>query len=152
MAEAVGTCTGCLNCLEFLKSLAWCRQGDSTLVAVQNCTPELIEAIKDHEVKVFPGGMPIKLNLSWLLYLTEKYEEGRPLPMVLVWKPEGVEMWYRRHKSWDFPYDGWQDPAAAAYDRERVLLPADHGGSKFAQYHAEIVSRAKECPSAIPPQ
>jgi len=152
MAEAVGTCVTCGNFLEFLKTLPWCRQGDSTLIAVHNCTPDLIEAIKDHEVKVFPGGMQIKLNLSWLLYLKEKFDEGRPLPMVIVWKPEAIELWYRRNKSWDFPYDAWQDSAAAAYDRERVKLPAEHAGEKYMQYHADLISKAKECPTLIPPQ
>lgn len=151
MAEAVGTCVSCENFLEFLKTLPWCKQGDSTLIAVQNCTPDMIEAIKDHEVKVFPGGMQIKLNLSWLLYLTEKFEEGRPLPMVVVWKDDFIELWYRRNKSWDFPYDAWQDPAAAAYDKERVKLPAEHSSTKYSQYRSEILAKAKVCPTLIPP-
>lgn len=151
MAEAVSTCVSCENFLEFAKTLPWCKQGESTLIAVHNCTPDMIDAIKDHEVRVFPGGMQIKLNLSWLLYLTEKHDEGRPLPILAVWKPEGIGLWYRRNKSWDFPYDAWKDVAAAAYDRERVWLPAEHGGAKFPQYHAEALAKAKECPSLIPP-
>lgn len=152
MAEAVRTCVSCENFLEFLKTIPWCKQGDNTLVAVHNCTPDIIEAIKDHEVKVYPGGMQIKLNLSWLLYLTEKSDEGRPLPVLLVWKPEAIELWYRRSKSWDFPYDSWSDPAAAAYDKERVRFPADHISAKYAQYHQEILAKAKVCPSLIPTQ
>ena len=96
--------------------------------------------------------MQIKLNLSWLLYLVEKYDEGHPLPMLIVWKPQAIEIWYRRHKSWDFPYDAWQDTAAAAYDRERVWLPSEHGSKKYTEYHQEILAKVKQCPTLIPPQ
>src|SRR5262249_14216002 len=128
------------------------KQADNILVAVQKCTPEFVVAFGDHEVKVFPGGTSVRMNKSWLAYLQEKNEEGTPLPILLIWRPEGVEMWYRRHNSWDFPYDTWTNAIAEAYERERVFLPADHGGAKFNQYHSEILGRCKECPPQIPKQ
>lgn len=151
MAEAVGVCLICQSFLDFLKNLAWCKQDDH-LVAVHPCTPEMIVAFGDHEVQVFPGGTNVKMNKSWLSYLQEKNSEGTPLPILLIWRSTGVEMWYRRHKSWDFPYDAWQDPLAAAYERERVLLPADHGGVQFSEIFVDLLGRAKVCPSQIPPQ
>ncbi len=152
MTEAVVTCRICENFLEFLKDLPWCKQGDEVLVAVHKCTPEFVVAFTDHEVKVFPGATNVKLNKSWLAFLQEKNEEGTPLPILLVWKAAGVELWYRRHKSWEFPYDMWQSAIAEAYERERVFLPAEHGGSKFAQYRKSMLEKANVCPPVIPPQ
>jgi hypothetical protein len=152
MTEAVQTCLICENFLDFLKGLPWCKQGNDVLVAVHKCTPEFIVAFGDHEVKVFPGGTNVKINKSWLSYLQEKNSEGNPLPILLVWKPKGVELWYRRHKSWEFPYDTFQSDVAGAYEKERVFLPAEHGGAKFLQYHSELMGSCKECPTAIPPQ
>src|SRR5262249_40910532 len=132
MTEAVVTCLICQNFLEFLQTLAWCKQSDDVLVAVQKCTPEIIVAFGDHEVKVFPGGTAVKMNKSWLSFLKEKNGEGTPLPFLFIWQKTGVELWYRRHNSWDFPYDMWQQNSVAeAYERERVFLPAEHGGPKF---------------------
>jgi len=152
MPEAVEPRVNYDNFLEFLKTLPWCRQGDSVLVAVHKCTPEIIEVLGQNELKVFPGGMNVKMNKSWLLYLEEKHEEGLPIPLLLVWRAEAIELWYRRHKPWDFPYDTWNDPVAAAYERERVRVLAETGGPRFAEYHREILSRAKECPSTLPAQ
>jgi hypothetical protein len=152
MTEAVVTCLICESFLEFLKGLPWCKQGDDVLVAVQKCTAEIVVAFGDHEVKVFPGGTNVRMNKSWLAYLQEKNEEGTPLPILLVWRRGGVEMWYRRHNSWDFPYDTWSNPVAEAYERERVLLPADHGGAKFKQYLDELLTKTNACPPQIPPQ
>jgi hypothetical protein len=152
MTEAVGTCLICDNLLEFLKTLPWCKQEGDILVAVHTCTPELIVAFTDHEARVFPGGTKIKINKSWLAYLQEKNGEGTPLPILLVWRSHGIELWYRQHKSWDFPYDMWKNPVAQAYEREQVLLPASHVSHKFKQYHQDILQKVKACPANIPPQ
>jgi hypothetical protein len=152
MTEAVGTCLICESFLEFLQGLAWCKQGDNTLVAVHKCTSEFVVAFGDHEVKVFPGGTNVKVNKSWLSYLQEKNEEGTPLPILLIWRPAGVELWYRRHNSWDFPYDMWQNSVAEAYERERVFLPREHAGAKFDQIFQALVAKSNACPPQIPQQ
>lgn len=149
MPEAVEVCLSCGNFLEFLKTLAWCRQGEDTLIAVHKCTPEIVEALRVHEVKVFPGGVNVKVNKSWLSHLDEKDRQGEAIPCLVAWKPAVVEVWYRRHKSEDFPYDMWQDAAAAAYERERATLPRDHFGETYGQCHSEALGRVKPCPSAI---
>lgn len=136
--------------LDFIKNLAWCKQGDSVLVAVCNCTPEIIVALSDREARVYPGGTPVKINKSWLSTLQEKNAQGTPVPLLLVWKSEQLEIWYRRHKSQDFPYDTWQDPVAAAYERECVRIPASQGGEKYRLCLEEVLSRAKSCPAMIP--
>jgi hypothetical protein len=151
MAEAEGTFVGCANFVEHLKTQPWCKQGEDVLIAVGKATPEVVEAMKDQEVKVFPGGMTIKLNKSMFKEFQEKFDEGQPLPVVIVWKTEGVEIWYRRHKSSEFPYDGWTNQAAAAYERERVRIPAEQMGAEYAAAHADALSKAKACPSMIPP-
>jgi len=152
MTEAVSTCLICESFLDFLKTLPWCKQEDGILVAVHKCTPEFIVAFGDHEVKVFPGGTSVRVNKSWLAQLQEKNEEGNPLPILLVWRPAGVELWYRRHKSYDFPYDMWQSALAEAYERERVFLPAEHGGTKFKEIHQELLGKCNACPPQIPKQ
>lgn len=152
MTEAVGVCLICESFLEYLQTVAWCKQGEDVLVAVQKCTPEIIVSFGEHEVKVFPGGTSVKVNKSWLTYLQEKNSEGTPLPILMVWRSTGVEIWYRRHQSWDFPYDMWQNPIAEAYERERLFLPAEHGGAKFQEFHKELCSKSNACPTAIPPQ
>jgi hypothetical protein len=149
MAEAKETFVRCVQFLEFLKALPWCKQGENVLVAVHKGTPEVVEVMGDHELKVFPGGMTVKMNKSTINNFIEKFNDGQPLPVVLVWKPEGVEIWYRKYKSADFPYDTWSDPVAAGYERERVFVPKEHLGTNFASYHSDIISRAKECPSII---
>jgi hypothetical protein len=152
MTEAVVTCLICDSFLDFLKTLPWCRQADDTLVAVQKCTSEFVVAFGDHEVRVFPGNTLVKMNKSWLAHLQEKNEEGTPLPILLIWRAAGVELWYRRHNSWDFPYDTWQNPTAEAYERERVFLPAEHGGGKFEALQQDLLAKSKECPPQIPKQ
>jgi hypothetical protein len=135
MTEAVGTCLICESFLEFLQGLAWCKQGDNTLVAVHKCTSEFVVAFGDHEVKVFPGGTNVKVNKSWLSYLQEKNEEGTPLPILLVWRPAGVELWYRRHNSWDFPYDRTRlrKPTSASACSCRANMPAP-SSIKFSKH------------------
>jgi hypothetical protein len=152
MAEAVVTCLICENFLEFLKELAWCKQDDGVLVAVNNCTPEFIVVFGDHEVQVFPGGQHVKVNKSWLSRLQEMNEEGTPARILLVWREKGVELWYRRNNPADFPYDMWSNPVAEAYERERVFLPAEHGGSKFQEIRQEMIGKVKQCPTQIPKQ
>jgi hypothetical protein len=153
MTEAVTTCLICDSFLDFLKSLAWCKQGDDTLVAVQKCTPEFVVAFGDHEVKVYPGGMNVKMNKSWLAHLQEKNEEGTPLPILLIWRANGIELWYRKHQSWEFPYDMWQPGSVAeAYERERVFLPAEHGGAKYKTIYSELLAKSNVCPPQIPKQ
>lgn len=150
MTEAEETSVGCEQFLEQLKVLPWCRQGESVLVAVHKGTPEVIEVMRGHEVKVFPGGVNVKINKSLLHSFQEKFDEGQPLPVVVVWKLEGVEIWYRRHKPEQFPYDTWNDPSAAAYERERVFIPASEMGEGYAQLLTETAGRTKECPTMVP--
>jgi hypothetical protein len=151
MTEAEETALGTgEQFLEHMKTLPWCRQGESTLVAVHKGTPEVVEAMRGHEVKVFPGGINVKMNKSLLNTFQEKFDEGQPLPVVVVWKMEGVEIWYRRHKTEQFPYDTWTDPSAAAYERERIFISADLMGADFATLLTETAGRTKECPSMVP--
>lgn len=151
MTETEPSAIDSAQILETLRSLPWCRQGQSTLVAVYKCTPEIIELMRGHEVKVFPGGVIVKMNKSLLHTFQEKFDEQQPLPVVLVWKPEGLEIWYRRHKSEQFPYDTWTDSSAAAYERERVFVPSSDLGADYANTQAEAAGRTKECPGMIPP-
>lgn len=151
MTETEDTAVDCSQFLETLRSLPWCRQGASTLVAVHRCSPEIIEVMRGHEVKVYPGGVNVKMNKSLLHTFQEKFDDGQPLPVVLVWKPEGVEIWYRRHKSEQFPYDAWTDSSAAAYERERVFVPGSEMGPDFTNAQSEAAGRTKECPGMIPP-
>lgn len=151
MSEAEGATLRLETFLEHLKTLPWCKQGETVLVAVHKATPEIIDVLGEHELKIFPGGMTVKMNKSVISNFKDKYDDGQPLPVVLVWKAEGVEVWYRRHKSNDYPYDTWQDPAAAAYERERVFIPSEDLGAKLPEYHADIVSKCRACPSMIPP-
>lgn len=137
--------------LDFIKNLAWCKQGDAVLVAVQACTPEIIVALSDREARIYPGGTRIKINKSWLSTLQEKNADGTPIPLLMVWKTEQLEIWYRRQKSHDFPYDAWQNPVADAYEKECVRIPASAGGEKYIQYHQELLVKSKTCPSVIPP-
>lgn len=137
------------NFLEILKTFHWCKQGETDLIAVEKCKPEIIVAMSDREARVHPGGTPIKINKSWLTTLQGHNAEDNPIPIMLVWKKESIEIWYRRQKSHDFPYDVWQNPVAAAYERECVKIPASLGGAKYAQYHAEILEKSKVCPPAI---
>jgi len=150
MTEAEDTFVSLEQFLELLKSLPWCRQGENTLVAVHKCSPDILEVMKNHEVRVFPGGMTVKMNKSLLHTFQEKFDEGLPLPLVVVWKPEGVEVWYRRHKSEQFPYDSWTDPAAAGYERERVFVPAEAMGNGYSSALAEVAGRTTECPAMVP--
>lgn len=150
MSEATSTSIVIDNFLDYLVTLAWCKQGEETLVAVHKCTPEIIVTFTDREARVHPGNMVVKINKSWLSFLQEKNSEGTPVPVLIVWKAEALELWYRRNKSFEFPYDAWQDPAAAAYEREVVRIPAAAGGEKFARLHGELLSKANACPAAIP--
>jgi hypothetical protein len=136
--------------LECLKTLPWCRQGDNVLVAVAKASPDIIEHMKGHEVKVFPGGIAVKMQKSVITNFQRAHDDGMPLPVVLVWRPEGVEIWYRKVKQSEYPYDAWMDSAAAAYEQERVLIPAAELGVDFSSSHAEIVGRANACPSSMP--
>ena len=151
MTETEGGTISLEAFMDLIKGLAWCKQEPDVLVAVDKATPPLIAMMKDHEVKVFPGGMNIKLNKSLLHEFQTKFDDGQPLPVVVVWKKEGVEIHYRRHKSNDFPYDGWMNPVAATYERERIFVPAEELGADFLSSHAEALSKAKACPSIIPP-
>lgn len=149
MAEAANVFLSCESFIEMLKGLPWCRQGDGTLVAVYKCTPEIVEALRVHEVKVFPGGIPVKIAKSWLSYMDEQDRDGNPVPVLVVWKPAGVELWYRRHKSYEFPYDTWQDAAAAAYEREMAFVPSSSLGADCEETRKEISGRVKDCPAMI---
>ncbi|MBS1994054.1 MAG: hypothetical protein JSS83_26270 [Cyanobacteria bacterium SZAS LIN-3] len=136
--------------IEYLKTLPWCSQEGETLVAVFKLTSEIIEAVRESEVKLFPGGMIVKLPRSVLMGLQQKCDEEQPLPAVLVWKKSGLEIWFRRQKSADFPYDTWSDPGALAIEREKGVLSAAKLGDAGAAAHAELLSKAKQCPTMIP--
>lgn len=70
----------CEQFLDYLDQLPWCKQGDSVLITVHQCTPAIIEVIKHRDVKVFPGHMIIKLTKSVLRMLENKFLEKRPNP------------------------------------------------------------------------
>lgn len=152
MSEAEGASATCATFLEMLKTLPWCKQGDDVLVAVHKITPEVIEVIKDLGANVYPGGIHVKLNKSFLTDLQNKFDDGQPLPAVLVWKTQNVEIWYRRQSSNDFPYDTWTNPAGAPSEKECVLVSAETLGADAMTAHLDIVGKAKECPAMIPPQ
>lgn len=136
--------------IEYLKTLPWCKQGDSVLVAVHKATPEVIEQMVDHEVKVYPGGITVKMQKSVLSNFQTQHDNGQPLPVVLVWKAEGVEIWYRKVKPTEFPYDAWSDSAAAAYEQERVLIPTASLGADCMNVHSDIASKVNACPAMMP--
>jgi hypothetical protein len=136
--------------VDYLKTLPWCSQDNETLVAVYKLTSEVIEAVRESEVKLFPGGMIVKLPRSVLMGLQQKCDEEQPLPAVLVWKKSGLEIWFRRQKSAEFPFDTWSDPAALAIEREKGVLTAAKLGEVGAAAHAELLAKAKQCPAMIP--
>ncbi|HEY9713087.1 MAG TPA: hypothetical protein V6C72_06435 [Chroococcales cyanobacterium] len=150
MTEAEGTQISVAQFLEYLKTLPWCKQERDVLIAVHKGEPEIIAMLPDHEVKVYPSGMNVKLNKSVLHNFQEKYDEGAPLPVVVAWKKEGVEIWYRRAKPTEFPYDAWMDSTHATQERERVFIPQEEFGPEFATAHADHLSKAKSCPTMIP--
>jgi len=140
----------CEQFLETLNTAAWCKQGETVLVAVHQCTPEVLEVLKDHEAKVFPGSLIVKINRSTLATFHSHYDEGQPVPILLVWKPEFVEIWFRIHKSEAFPYDVWSDPKAAAYERQCVSISTVTLGPKAMEYYRQHIATAKRCPATIP--
>jgi hypothetical protein len=140
-----------VNFIEYLKHLPWCRQESGTLVAVYKLTSEVIEVVRESEVKIYPGGMVVKLPRSVLMGLQKSSDDGQPLPAVLVWKTEGVEIWFRRQKSTDFPYDTWTDPGALGIEREKGFVTNEKLGADAAAAFAEMSGKAKECPAMIPP-
>ena len=142
----------CEPFLEHLNKLPWCKQDESKLIAVDHCSPEVIAVLRshDHDLKVYPGGVPIKLNKSTLSMLEDKFASEEAVPLLLIWKKEGVEMSFRTHKSADFPYDMWQNPAAAAYERESVFITADELGEQYSLYLNKHLAEAKACPVTIP--
>lgn len=136
---------------EMLKTLAWCKQGESTLVAVHKAIPEVIFMLPDREVKVFPGGVAIKMQKSTVSHFQKAYDDGEPLNVVLVAKPTGVEVWYRKVAPTEFPYDAWGGGAASAYEQQRALIPAENLGDHYVKMQAELSSKCKECPTMMPP-
>lgn len=149
--DAPGSSVGTADFVQFLKGLPWCKQENNTLVAVYKLSDEVIELVRENEVKIFPGGMTVKLPRSVLMGLQKHSDEGQPLPAVLVWKPEHLEIWFRRQKSSDFPYDTWTDPSALAIEREKAVVPADKIGADSVAAHSDVLSRANSCPAMIPP-
>jgi len=140
----------CEQFLDYLDKLPWCQQAESVLVAVHHCSPEVVDMFKHHDVKVYPGGLKIKLDKSTTHMLKSKFEEGEPIPLLLVWKKEGIELSFRTHKSNDFPYDTWDNPAAAAYEREAIFIEAEELGEKVADCLTKHLTSAKACPPRIP--
>jgi hypothetical protein len=136
--------------LDYLDKLPWCKQEENTLVAVHHCSPEVIDTFKHHDVKVYPGGLQIKLNKSTTHMLESKFEQGEAVPLLLVWKEAGIEMSFRTHKSSDFPYDTWENPAAAAYEREAILIESQELGQRVSNCFKKHLMSAKSCPSRIP--
>lgn len=151
MTEAEGTFVDCAQFLEFLKTQPWCKQGDEVLVAVAKATVEVIDMLREHELKVFPGNMLVKMQKSTLHNFTKANDDGEPLPVVLVWKAAGVEIWYRRHNPTEFPYDAWTNQSMQILERDRVFIPADEFGANYSSSHSEIAGKVKECPTMIPP-
>jgi hypothetical protein len=142
----------CEQFLDHLDKLPWCKQGDSKLVAVHHCSPEVIEVLRshDHDVKVNPGGVHIKLNKSTINTLQEKCEAGEAIPLLLIWIDGGVELSFRTHKSSEFPYDMWQNPAAAAYETESIFISAQELGERVSECFKKHLLQAKTCPTNIP--
>jgi len=151
MSETEGTAVSAESLIEHLKNLPWCKQAGDVLVAVTQATPDVVDHLVGHEVKVFPGGLTVKMQKSVLSNFKSRFDEGQPLPVVIAWKSTGVEVWYRKHKPTEFPYDAWSDQAAAAYEQERVLIPAEEFGPTYADAHAAAAGKCKECPSIMPP-
>jgi len=151
MTEAEGTFIDCGQFLEFLKTQPWCKQGNDVLVAVTRATPEVVDMMRDNELKVFPGNMLVKMQKSTLHNFNKANEDGEPLPVVLVWKTAGVEIWYRRHNPTEFPYDAWKNQSLQILERDRIFVPSEKFGTDYANSLIEIVERVKECPSMIPP-
>ncbi len=142
---------GAESFLEYLKNLPWCKQENGTLVAVYKLTSEVIEVVRESEVKIYPGGLVVKLPRSVLMGLQKSSDDEQPLPAVLVWKAEGLEIWFRRQKSSDFPYDTWTDAAALGIEREKAFVPNEKLGASAAATHKDMEGKAKECPAMIPP-
>ncbi len=136
---------------DMLKTLPWCKQGESTLVAVHKAIPEVIFMLPDREVKVFPGGVAIKMQKSTVSHFQKSYDDGEPSNIVVVAKPDGVEVWFRKVKPTEFPYDCWSGGAASAYEQQRVFIPADDLGNDYGNMHAELAGKCKECPTMMPP-
>lgn len=150
MSEAVSTDIDYERFLDSLKELPWCKQGDSTLVAVHKCTPEVIDVMQNKPVKVYPGGIPVKTSKSWLTQLKAKFEDGMAVPLLMVWRACALELWYRRHKSADFPYDTWTSSAAAAYEKEQVCITTADAGGKLGDIYQELMEKVPACPASIP--
>ena len=151
MSETEGTAVSTESLMEYLQKLPWCKQGEDVLVAVSPATPDVLDHLVNHEVKVFPGGLTVKMQKSVLSNFKQRHDEGQPLPVVIVWRPAGVEVWYRKLKPDQYPYDAWSDPTAAAHEQERVLLPAEEFGAGFVEAHSVMVGKTKACPSIMPP-
>jgi hypothetical protein len=150
MSEADNKQLECTNFLEFLSSQFWCKQGDDVLVAVAKATAEVIEMLKDNELRVFPANMLAKMQKSTLHHFNQANDEGEPLPVVLAWKRAGVEIWFRRHNPSEFPYDAWSNQSLQSLERERVLVPADKFSPDYSKQHSEIAAKVKQCPAMIP--
>ena len=157
MADADSTYVSSEDFLEILNQLPWCqqaqsKQNDAVLVAVHKCIPEVIEIIKEHEVRVFPGGITIKLNKSTLSNFQDRFDDGQPIPIVVVWRKEVVEIYFRQHKPDDFPYDAWSNPLAQTYETECAIVPKSSLGQKYSEYFEAHLKSANACPTMIPPQ
>jgi len=151
MTESEGTVVTPASFTEHLKQLPWCKQGDNVLVAVDKATPEVIEFMKDREVKVFPGNMAVKMQKSVLSNFKSKFDEDAPLSVVIVWRPDSLEIWYRKTNPSEYPYDAWSGGgAAAAYEQERVIIQKADLSEDASAVHAEIAAKANACPSMMP--
>ncbi len=150
MTESEGTTVTPASCIDHLKTMAWCKQGDSVLVAVTKATPEMIELMRDHEVKVFPGGMAIRMEKSVLSNFQRHHDDGQPLSVVVVWRADALEIWYRKVKPLEYPYDAWSSDTAAAYEQERVSIPSIDFGDQFGLAYTELLGKANSCPTMMP--
>ena len=150
MTESEGTAVTPASSLEYLKTLPWCKQGEGVLVAVGKANSEVIELMKDHEVKVFPGGIVIKMQKSVITNFQRHIDDELPLNVVIVWKADSLEIWYRKVNPLEYPYDAWSNTAAAAYEQERVLVPSSYFGESFEAVRSEILGKASVCPSMMP--
>ena len=136
--------------IDYLKVLPWCKQGDNVLVAVHKATPEIIELLSDNELKVFPSAMLVKMQKSTLHAMQQQFDDNQPMPVVVVWKPAGLEIWFRKQNSQEFPYDAWTNESLANLERDRVFVPAEKFGATFGASLLEQSAKTKECPTIVP--
>ena len=135
--------------VDLLKRLTWCKQEASVLVAIQAVTPEILKLVEDREIRLLPRGPLTKLTRSMIEFLRTKYDEGHPIPVILLWTNRGVDVSFQRYKSTSFPYEGWVHSVAAGYERAVVHIPSTEFGADYVSVHAEAANNVRTCPEGI---